>query len=198
MSKSRWLAAVVLIPGLALTACGDDDDDDDATPVTGTIPAAASIDADAPADNVVTVVATNYKFTDLPTSVPKGTKFELRNDSTDEVHEMIVIRIPDDEDRTVGQIAALTEAEQNAIFGDTEPATVIVALPGEVGQAVEGDGTVADEGRYAVVCFIPKGAPVDVIREAFESASEPTGPPDMGTGAPHIALGMYGEVTVGG
>jgi hypothetical protein len=109
---------------------------------------------------------------------------------------MIMIRIPDAETRTIGQIAALPEAEADAVFEGIEPTTVIVALPGEVGTPVEGDGTIGEAGRYAVVCFIPKGAPVDVIREMFASDTEPTGPPDMGTGAPHITQGMYAETTV--
>jgi hypothetical protein len=185
----RHMAGLVLLPILFLAAaCGDDDDDDASDTVSP-----ASVGA---VDAAVTVTATDYKFSGLPPTAPVGTKFALQNDSTEEVHEMVMIRIPDDEDRPVGQLAALPEAEADAIFGDTEPATVIVALPGEVGQAVEGDGTVNEAGRYAVVCFIPKGAPVDVLREMFASDTEPTGPPDMGTGAPHITEGMYAEITI--
>jgi hypothetical protein len=127
--------------------------------------------------------------------VPSGTKFELRNDSTAEAHEMIVIRIPDGEDRPIGQLAALPEAEADAVFEGVEPATVIVALPGQAGQAVEGDGTVDEAGRYAVVCFIPKGADPAKMAEAMADP-EATGPPDLGTGPPHVTQGMYGEFVV--
>ena len=187
----RALIAGAACAVLALAACGDDDDDDAVVTTTGTVAVAASV----PGSNIVTVVATDYKFSGLPATVPVGTKFALQNDSDVEAHEMIVIRIPDTETRTIGQLAALPEAEADAVFGDTEPATVLVALPGETGQAVEGDGTVTEPGRYAVVCFIPKGADPDVLAEAMTNTAA-TGPPDMGTGAPHVTQGMYAEVVV--
>jgi hypothetical protein len=185
--------SVLVVSAVGLVACGDDDDDgpDAITTEAGTVPVAASI----PGTNIVTVVATDYKFSELPAEVPAGTKFALQNDSTAEAHEMIVIRIPDDEKRTIGQLAALPEAESDAVFAGVEPSTVIVALPGETGQAVEGDGTVTEPGRYAVVCFIPKGADPDVLAEAMSNTAA-TGPPDMGTGPPHITQGMYAETVV--
>lgn len=176
------------VPILILAACGDDDDDD----TLGTVPVAASL----PGSDVVTVVATDYKYSGLPATVPAGTRFVLQNDSDHEAHEMIVIRIPDDEDRTIGQLAALPEDEADAVFADVAPATVIVALPGEEGVPVEGDGTVTEPGRYAVVCFLPKDGDADVLRAAMESETEPTGPPDMGTGPPHVTQGMYAETVV--
>ena len=141
------------------------------------------------------MVATDYKFSGLPDSVPAGTAFTLQNDSTAEVHEMIMIRIPDEEKRPVGELVALPEAESDAIFGQTEPATVLVALPGTAGQAVEGDGTITEPGRYAVVCFIPVGADPAAV-EAAMADPDATGPPDLGDGPPHVANGMYAEVTV--
>ena len=108
--------------------------------------------------NAVTVLASDYRYDSLPATVPSPTTFNLRNDSTEEVHEMVVIRIPDEETRPVGQLVALPEAEIDAIFGDAPPALVIVALPGEMGNNVLGDGVLRQPGRYAVVCFIPVGA----------------------------------------
>ncbi len=190
----KQLLAVAACTTFVLAACGDDDDAVETT-TAGTVALAASI----PGSNTVTVVATDYKFDGLPAEAAAGTKFVLQNDSTEEVHEMIMIRIPDGEDRTIGQLAALPEEESDAVFGTTEPATVIVALPGEAGQPVVGDGTVTEPGRYGVVCFIPKGADPDVVREAMSQppgTGPDEGPPDMGTGQPHIMQGMYAEIVI--
>lgn len=187
----RALLPLAVLPLMLMVSC-DDDDPEVSTTAAGTVAVAASV----PGSNTVTVVATDYKFDGLPASAPVGTRFALQNDSTEEVHEMIMQRIPDDEERTVGQIAALTEDEQNAIFGEAPPAAVIVALPGEAGQAVEGDGVVTEAGRYAVVCFIPEGADPQVVADALSATAPPTGPPDMGTGAPHIMQGMYAEIVI--
>ena len=144
-------------------------------------------------DDTKTVTAADYSFQNLPKEVDAGTRFELTNSSTKELHEMAVIRIPDEEKRPVADLVRLPEAQQQAVFGAAEPAMVLIAPPGggEMIKAV-GDGTLTQKGRYAVVCFIPTGADP----QAYLNAPPGDGPPDVAGGPPHAAQGMYGEITV--
>jgi hypothetical protein len=107
-------------------------------------------------------------------------------------HEFVAIRIADDETRPVSELVGLPEEEIEQVFGQTEPATVILASPGATDEpgAVVGDGTISEPGRYAVVCFIPVGMDPELILD-------PTleGPPE-GAGPPHDAQGMYAELQV--
>ena len=187
---------------LSLAACGDDDDDaGDAT----TAPAATAAPADettAPAADTtdhnehqtVQVDGIDYGFENLPAEVPAGTMLTFRNTSDKEFHEMVVMRIPDEETRSVEELAALPPEESDAIFAEVMPALVSVAAPGEEGTPVLGDGTIADPGRYAVICFIPVGADPAVVAEAMQTES--SGPPDLGDGPPHVSAGMHGELLV--
>ena len=146
-------------------------------------------------DGTREVTAADYAFQDLPSSVDAGTTFTLTNASTTELHEMVVLRIPDEEKRTVSELINLPEEELGAILGEGEPAMVLIAPPGggEMIKAV-GDGTLTEKGRYAVVCFIPTGADPQAYLAAAQTASE--GPPQVDGGPPHAFQGMYGEITV--
>lgn len=143
-------------------------------------------------DDTRTVTAADYSFQNLPSSVDAGTTLTLRNASDKELHEMVVIRIPDDERRSVQELVNLPEAEQEALFGGGPPAMVLLAPPGggEIIKAV-GDGKLTEKGRYAVVCFIPTGAD-----PAAYLADTGGGPPQVAGGPPHVAQGMYGQITV--
>jgi len=75
------------------------------------------------------------------------------------------------------------------------PAAVLLAPPG--GEQIDalGDGTLADPGRYALVCFIPTGVDPDEYLNA--PPGEGGGPPVIeGAGPPHADHGMYAELTV--
>lgn len=166
------LAGALVALGVVATACGGSDDE------------------------TRTVTAADYAFQDLPSRVDAGTTLDLTNVSAREIHEMVVIRIPDNEQRPVQELVNLPESEQEAIFGNAEPAMVLVAPPngGEVIKAV-GDGTLTEPGRYAVVCFIPVGAdPAAYLAAAQNPDGGP--PPDVGGGPPHVTQGMFGEITV--
>ena len=198
--RGRTFILLPLIP-LVLVACSDDDDNDLTVVGTGSTPVAASSAPGAATGtppvtdtaNAVTVLASDYRYDNLPDAVESPTTFSLRNDSTAEVHEMVVIRIPDEETRTVGQLINLPDEEIDQIFGEAPPALVIVALPGEMGNNVLGDGVLRQPGRYAVLCFIPVGADPHAAMTAM-SDPDATGVP--GDGPPHITEGMYGEVVV--
>jgi len=192
------------VVALSLAACGGDDDD--AADTTSAAPAATEAPmATAPAGTepmgsmagdmpVVTVDGVDYGFENLPAEITAGTMLSFQNVSDKEFHEMVVIRIPDEETRSVEELVALTEEEQKAIFGDALPALVAVAGPGEAGMPVLGDGTIAEPGRYAVVCFIPIGADPAAVAEAMQTESSE--PPDLGGGPPHVTAGMFAEVLV--
>lgn len=147
-------------------------------------------------DDTKTVTAVDYAFQDLPRSVDAGTTLTLKNGSTKELHELVVIRIPDSEKRPISELIRLPESEQNAVFGSGEPAMVLLAMPngGEMIKAV-GDGKLTEKGRYAVVCFIPTGVDPAVYVQAAQTATG--GPPNIpNAGPPHAVQGMFGEITV--
>lgn len=147
-----------------------------------------------PAPETVTVTGLDYGYRGLPESTPVGTTLVFENESTMEVHELVAIRLPDDEARPVSELVQLPPDELAALFPGVE--TVLIAPPGEDGFAVEGTGELTEPGRYAIVCVIPTGAdPGEYLEAAAESEG---GPPDVAGGPPHIVNGMYAELTVSG
>jgi uncharacterized cupredoxin-like copper-binding protein len=209
--RIKYLAAAAAL-GLALVACGDDDDAGDAstteavtdapadtgataTTAAGAATTAGGSDSTASSDHVtVAVQGVDYAFEDLPAEVAAGTELTFSNASEVEFHEMVVIRIPDDEERPVEELLQLPEEEIDAIFGDGPPALVSVAGPGEDGMPVVGDGTITEPGRYVVACFIPVGADPAAVADAMQSTG--TEQPDLGDGPPHFTQGMWAELTV--
>jgi hypothetical protein len=142
---------------------------------------------------VVEVRSADYGFGGLPAEVPAGTSFTLVNDSTVEVHEIVAVRLPDTETRSVHEI--VQAQDMGAIFAGGMPQLVIVAGPnGGEPIVAEGDGTLTEPGRYAVLCFIPTGADPQEYFEAAQAGGD--GPPQVDGGAPHFAHGMYAEMTV--
>ena len=188
----RWRAApatalVLVLAGIA--ACGDDDSGtDDAARSESTATTLAEVDA-----QIVEVTAADYRFDDLPAEVDAGTALTLRNTSADELHELVAMRLAADEDRTTEELVALSEQELGALFAGP-PAMVLVAPPGEDGFAAVGDGTLAEPGRYLVMCFIPTGADPGAYLDALEA--NPGQPPSVPGGAPHFTAGMYRDLTV--
>ena len=173
---------------MGLTACGDDDDE--ASPTIDEVKTTTADDAgdDAPEGETVVVTAVDYGFDGLPESVEAGTKLSLRNEGA-EPHELVAMRIPDDETRSLDELLQLPEDELGAVFGAGEPATVLLAATGEtdVPGPVVGDGTLSEPGRYAIVCFLPVGSDDSVL--------ESEGPP-QGDAPPHVSQGMAAELVV--
>jgi plastocyanin len=198
----KRLAPAAIVGALALTlvACGDDDDASSATTASAAATTVASpettMDHSTMAMDGATVAieGIDYRFDQMPTEVKAGTKFTFENTSTKEFHEMVALRIPDSETRSVQELTQLSEAETDALFADVEPAFVFVAPPGEEGMPVVGDGTITEPGRYAVICAIPVGADPAKVMEAMQTES--SGPPDLGDGAPHFVNGMFAELNV--
>lgn len=156
-----------------------------ATVALGTLaiaPAAAQSPAPSAAAGAapITVVATDYAFSGLPTSVPAGTALALDNQGA-EVHELLVARKKAGVTESWEELLQLPDAEAQAkvdIFGP------IFADPGTV---AEGTIVLEEEGEYIALCFVPQGM-----------TAVPSGPPapDASFGPPHVMLGMRQEFTV--
>jgi hypothetical protein len=179
------LVAPMIVAALVLAACGDDEDD--SAPVT-------EPPVEEPAGAAVEVVAFDYGYNGIPDTVEAGTVFTLVNTAPAELHEFVALRLPDDETRPVSELVTLPIEELGAILA-VDPAAVLLALPdgGEMIPAV-GDGTLTEPGRYAIICMIPEGADPQGYLDA--AAASQGGPPEVEGGPPHIALGMFAEVTV--
>lgn len=173
---SVGLAAVTAL-ALGVTACGDDDT------------AAA---AEEPP--VIEVRAVDFAFEDLPDRVPVGTTLTLVNDAPSELHELVAVRLDDDEDRSAEELVSLPPPEMGATLFAEDPAMVLLAAPGEDQIAAVGDGTLTEPGRYLVLCIIPTGVEPEVYFAAAAETEE--GPPQVEGGPPHIAHGMFAELIV--
>lgn len=186
LRRTLALAATAAL-AVGVASCGKDDGS-----ATASTDRATSTSATGPADAVI-VRAVDYEFKDLPDTVDAGARFVLKNESTAELHELVALRIRDDETRSVDELLALPEAEFQAVFAEP-PAAVIVAPPGESSFAALGDVTVPDPGRYLFMCFIPTGADPGAYLDALKAA--PGEPPQVPGGPPHFLSGMYKEVIV--
>lgn len=183
MIRRYWSAA--LLAGLLVTACSGAD--------ANQPPAEADAPDTTEAESVIEVTAVDFGFEGLPETIPAGTTLNLVNESPSELHELVAIRLPDDEDRTVEELVASPEELATIFSGVT---TVITAPPGEDGMAVEGTGRLDEPGRYAIICSIPTG--VDPAEYMEAAAQAEGGPPDVAGGPPHFVHGMYAEIVVEG
>jgi uncharacterized cupredoxin-like copper-binding protein len=196
------IGAVFLAAGLTLgvVACSDDDDDGPtgiSTPAATATAAAGATNTPtgstgADDEDTVEITAVDYEYRDLPDTVDVGTTFTMVNDSDEEAHEVVAIRLPDTETRSVEELLELPEEELGEL-AMIEPSFVLVAGPGDTAEAVLGTGTLTQPGRYLFACFIPVGADPD---EFLGAATGAEGPPDVAGGPPHFTEGMFAEVTV--
>lgn len=185
----RAVAAATMALVLVGAACGDDDGPRDITARAESTTTTAAEGRDA----TVAVTAADYRFVDLPAEVEAGSRLAMRNESAGELHELVAMRLADDESRSAEELVALPEQELRSLFAGP-PALVLVAPPGEEGFAAVGDGTLVAAGRYLVVCFIPTGADPAAYLDALKAS--PGQPPSVPGGAPHFTSGMYAELTV--
>ena len=186
-ATARALVAMTL--ALAVTVgCGNDGAGEAATTTTE-----ASTTTSAPATSTVEVTTVDYAFEGLPTELEAGTTIEVRNTSAAELHELVAIRLSDDERRSIEELLALPPEELEALFA-APPALVAVAPPGEDAFVALGDGTLDEPGRYAIVCFIPTGADLQAYLSVFEA--NPDQPPQVDGGPPHFTAGMHAELLV--
>jgi uncharacterized cupredoxin-like copper-binding protein len=185
-------SAALLATGLA--ACSDAAADEAAPTTTTTAPTTTTTTTAAPSPEPVTITAIDYGYLDMPSEVPAGTTLVLENSSETELHELVAIRLPDDETRPVADLVQLPPEQLAALFPLVK--AVLIAPPGEGGFPVEGTGTLTEPGRYAIICAIPTGADPDEYMAA--AAQSEGGPPEVAGGPPHFVQGMFAELTVTG
>lgn len=185
-ARLRALAALLAL-ALGLTACGGDDEPAEETTEDASEEAAAGEE--------IEITGVDYAFQGAPTEATAGTKLTFVNGSEKEAHEMVLMRINDGEERSLEELLALPEEEAQQV---AQFQGVAFAFPGEETMYPEGDTTLAEPGRYAIICFIPVGADVAKLKEAMAAQQEggEGGPPDMGDGPPHFTQGMAAEITV--
>lgn len=164
---STTLAASGLI--IALSGCGDSAD---ALPTT------------------VEIAGDDYSFVGVPEEIAAGATITLRNDSNTELHEIVALRLPDDEDRSGAELLQLPP-EETGSFGP--PAAVILAPVGGGNINAVGTATLDEPGRYLLFCSIPVGANE---AEYLEAAATSDTAPQVDGGPPHFVEGMWAEVTV--
>ncbi|MEM7322773.1 MAG: hypothetical protein AAF531_06790 [Actinomycetota bacterium] len=139
----------------------------------------------------VEITARDYSYEGVPETMAAGSSIILRNESAVEAHEIVAVRLADDEERSAAEIAQLPPDELQAVL--VPPTAVILAGPDEEGQAVVGSATLDQPGRYVFFCLIPTEADPDAYLEA---AATSDGPPDVPGGPPHFVQGMWAEVEV--
>ena len=170
MRRTTALLSAALLAGI-LAGCADD-----------AAPASADVEL------------ADYSFVGLPDELAAGATLTIDNTSDSELHELVAVRLPDDEERTAEELLALPPGELGAFFPGV--ATVMLQAPGSDETIVaEGDGTLPDAGRYLFLCAIPTGAdPGEYLAAAAEAEGGP--PQGVAGGPPHFVNGMWAEVTV--
>lgn len=191
-SRRALPTIAVVVLALGLVACGDDADDAATTTTSSGETTSTTAEGGAGGD-ATEITGVDYAFEGVPDSLEAGASLSFTNGSEAEVHEMILLRIDDDETRPMEELVELSEEEAMEV---TQLQGVAVALPGEDGMVVEGDLTLAEPGRFALVCFIPTGADPQVYRDLFSGPPPEGPPPDVEGGPPHFTQGMFAELTV--
>lgn len=197
-------AAAALVLVLAGVGCSDDDEDDaveteeDASgDAAGTVEEGDDSEDEGDAAGgggeagVIEVTARDYEFEGLPDTVADGSTFSLTTAEEGEPHELVVIKLPDDETRSIDDLIELPEAEIEPLFAGLQ--FVTIAMPGTtdtpgVVEPAGGTAAVSGAGRYIYVCSFPQGTTAEDVANA-------QGPLEGDT-PPHFVLGMRGEFTV--
>jgi len=122
----------------------------------------------------VRVTAVEYRFDGIPARLPAGTvAFTVSNQGA-ETHELDVYRINEGVPQPFGELALLPDDQREVVLTSVGEISV---SPG----AADTEFMTLIPGRYGVACPVLQG----------------TSPTADGTGAPHAALGMVAEFTVG-
>lgn len=196
MRRSALIAGLAL--AISLAACGGSDPDPTATEPTATEPTATEPTATEPMDSEpVAVTAIDYAYEGIPAEVDGSVSFTFTNASEGEVHEMVVIKLPDDEERPITELLALPEEDQEAMLAGLQAVTI--AMPGEAGFDAVGELSFSEPGRYAVLCAIQVGAdPEEYMAESQRMRDAGEEGPVMleNAGPPHFTQGMFAEFVI--
>ncbi len=189
----RRFAALLAVFAFVAMACGDDDDTAAADPDGEPAQSDAGDDTgDDSGDDALLITGADYEFRGVPETAEVGTELAFTNVSDEEVHEIVLLKVADDESRPLNELLALPEAERDAIAMFQG---VTVAFPGEDAVFSDGSLTLAEPGRYVLICSIPTGADPQAYRDAVADP-DAQGPPDVEGGPPHLVNGMVAEIEV--
>lgn len=194
-SNRRGVRLALLAGAVVLSAAACSDDDDTVTSAgADEVTTTSTTEHEESEHDDVEVTLVDYAFEGLPERVDAGTRLTIANDAPAELHELVAIRLPDDEERSVEALLQLPEAELGPLLGAGPPAAVLLAPPGGEQIAAVGDGTLREPGRYLVMCAIPTGVAPDVyLAAAAASGGEK---PEVEGGPPHFVHGMAAELVV--
>lgn len=121
------------------------------------------------------VTAVDFGYEGVPETIPAGTVgIRMENESSEEPHEMVLLRRNDGVSETFDELLELPE----------EDAMTKVTAVGHVFAPPKGGGATyvdLEAGDYLAICFIPQGAGAE--------GEEPMGPP-------HFVLGMQQPFSV--
>lgn len=179
MSHRRSLLAIPVTALLAAAVAGP------AMAQSPSTPPASMAAPSIPAGPAITVLATDYHFGGLPTTVPVGTTLSLANEGK-ELHELVVFRKNDGVTKSFDELLQLPDEEA------LQYVTMVSEMPlfASPGQTPEGSLTLTQEGDYIALCFIPQGM--------TEIPTDPaaTLDPALASATPHFMLGMVQTFTV--
>jgi plastocyanin len=202
--RVRPLAVCSLMTAvLLLAACGGAQQSDDSTPspapepaseAVASTPAEAASASAAPAQADATITGVDYAFE--AGDVSAGDAVEFVNGSDKEAHEMVVMRVTDD-NVTLEDIQQLLAQGSEAPPPEyLEEAGFAFAMPGDTAEQT----VTFEQGRYLLLCFIPQNAPPDVVAQMMQSAGseEPEIPSEVQSelGPPHAVAGMIDLIEV--
>lgn len=196
----RWRATTAGIAVLLLAACGGAEETADDTAQAAPSAPAVTVSEPAPtasepaseqAEADATVTGVDYAFE--VGDVAAGDTVEFVNDSTEEAHEMVVMKVTDDSVTLEDIEQLLREDTEGPPPEFLEEAGFAFAMPGETAEQT----VTVDEGRYLLLCFLPQGAPPEAVAEMMESTSseEPEMPSEL-QGPPHALAGMVELIDV--
>jgi hypothetical protein len=171
--KTGWMVAAVAV-GVTIMAIGAVvllSPSQASNQLTGTPPTTA-VAPSPPTTAVVQsgpttyeVEAFDYGFSGLPAELRAGDAIELVNTSSTEYHNLVVIRLESEDDRSIDDFSELSPEA----FGveNPQPGFITVgalhAAPGE--SAFDGRIRLQVPGRYLVFDLIPQGADAAVVEE---------------------------------
>ncbi|MCY7418089.1 MAG: hypothetical protein LH650_06255 [Chloroflexi bacterium] len=133
----------------------------------------------------IEIVAHDYHFAGLSTSVPAGTRLALTNTGA-EVHQIVIAR----------RVDGVTQTWDELLTDPDPVASGYIMLEGQLfadpGQAAAGDILLARPGDYFAICFVPQG--LTAIPDASATPGVDASAPALGPA--HYLLGMRQEFSV--
>lgn len=125
----------------------------------------------------VAVTASEYSFEGLDAVSGTGDyAITLTNDGQ-ELHELVLVRLPDSETRPIEEILASGEEPE------TTDVAFTFACPGATAETT--GASITEPGRYVALCFIPVGTTPETDPAEFENG-----------GPPHAVQGMIQEIVI--